>query len=89
MITVKSKSVFGGYDEDPINHKIVYNDITITIDEGSYDLLRSMMDEIKISANEALRFVIYEGLDMMIPEQDEYTPFEGAADESKADTVDE
>lgn len=88
MITIK-RSCNSSVREDPVNHKIQFNCFTVTIDEGSYDLLRSMMDEIKINAVEALRFTIYEGLDMMIPEQDEYTPFEGAADESKADTVDE
>lgn len=88
MITIK-RNCSSSVRDDPVNHKITYGDFTITIDEGSYDLLRSMMDEIKINAVEALRFAIYEGLDMMIPEQDEYTPFEGAADESKADTVDE
>lgn len=88
MITIK-RSCNSSVRDDPVNHKITYGAFTITIEEGSYDLLRSMMDEIKINAVEALRFAIYEGLDVMLPEQDEYTPFEGAADESKADTVDE
>lgn len=52
-------------------------------------MFRYLMDEIKIDAVEALRFVIYEGLDLQLPENDEYNKFEGAADESKADTTNE
>lgn len=81
MIEVK-RSCNSSVREDPVNHKINFNCFTITIDDGSYDMFRYLMDEIKIDAAEALRFVIYEGLDAMMPEEDEYNKFEGAAEGS-------
>lgn len=81
MITIK-RNCSSSVREDPVNHKITLGDFTIKIDEGSYDMFRYLMDEIKIDAVECLRFVIYEGLDMQLPENDEYNRFEGAADES-------
>ena len=82
MITIK-RSCSSSICEDPVNHKITFGDFTITIDEGSYDIFRYLMDEIKINAAEALRFVIYEGLDAMMPEKDEYNKFEGSAEGSQ------
>lgn len=81
MITIK-RSCNSSVREDPVNHKINFSCFTITIDEGSYDMFRYLMDEIKINAAEALRFIMYEGLDSLRPEENEYNKYEGAADGS-------